>query len=274
MRAAVVVGSAFDVTLVGELVGISPEAVVQRVEPAHRAGIIVESGDGYEFSNDLIREILYDTTPKPLRVVRHRRLVTLLDDHPEAAARHAAAAGNARLAVTKWCAAAERASAAFANREAEQLLTSAFDVSASLGDERTTAGILLAHGRVRLALGRYAAASADLLAAEQLAHTIGATELETAALTERAWAAYHARDIVQAASLAQDAAGRCRGRPTRRDPRRSGAQRARRPRRIDHPVAHRGRRHRRRRTARVCAELSRNGAVPQRSVRRGDAGAR
>ena len=135
------------------------------------------------------------------------------DDHPEAAARHAAAAGDAQLAVMKWCAAAERASTAFANREAEQLLTSAFDVSASLDDERTTAAILLARGRALLALGHYAAASEDLLACEQLGHTIGATDIETDALTERAWAAYYARDIVQAASLAEDAAGRAGASP-------------------------------------------------------------
>jgi hypothetical protein len=67
LRAAVVVGSAFDVALLGELVGISPERSSSEREPARQAGILAESGDGYEFSNDLIREILYDTTPKPLR---------------------------------------------------------------------------------------------------------------------------------------------------------------------------------------------------------------
>jgi DNA-binding SARP family transcriptional activator len=208
LRAAVVVGSAFDVTLLGELVGISPEAVIQRTEPARRAGIVIEAGDGYEFSNDLIREILYDTTPKPLRVVRHRRLVALLDDQPEAAARHAAAAGDARLAVTHWCAAAERAANAFANREADQLLTAALEAATSLEDERTTATILLARGRSRLALGQYTAASDDLLQAEQLGHFVGADELETTALTERAWAAFHARDIVRAKALAEEAIGR------------------------------------------------------------------
>src|SRR5258708_40180202 len=102
-----------------------------------------------------MRGVLYEATPKARRVGRHRRLVTLLDDQPEAAARHAAAAGDARLAVTHWRAAADRAARSFANREAEQLLTLALDASGALDDDLATATILLARGCVRLALGRY-----------------------------------------------------------------------------------------------------------------------
>jgi DNA-binding SARP family transcriptional activator len=205
LRAAVVVGSSFDVALLGELLALPAETVVERAEPARRAGMLVEAGDGYEFSNDLIREILYETTPKPLRVVRHRRLVGLLADHPEAAAKHADAAGDAVLAVTHYQAAADRASEAFANREAEQLLTQALEVSAGLGDDHVRAGLLLRRGRARLALGHYAAAAHDLSAAEDLAHAVGATAIEERALTERGWAAFHARNIDLATELAERA---------------------------------------------------------------------
>jgi DNA-binding SARP family transcriptional activator len=206
LRAAVVVGSSFDVSLLGELLTLPAETVVERAEPARRAGILVEAADGYEFSNDLIREILYATTPKPLRVVRHRRLVGLLADHPEAAAKHAAAAGDAALAVMHYRAAAERASEAFANREAEQLLTAALVVSGP-DDEEVRAGLLLQRGRVRLALGRYGAAAADLDEAERVAHGLGLQAIEARALTERGWAAFHARNLVLASELAERASG-------------------------------------------------------------------
>ena len=108
VRAAVIVGSAFDVSVLGEMMGLAGEEVVRRAEAARRAGILIEAGGGYEFSNDLIRDVLYETTPRPLRVLRHRSLATLLSQQPEAAAKHAAAAGDIRQAVTQWMAAAER----------------------------------------------------------------------------------------------------------------------------------------------------------------------
>jgi DNA-binding SARP family transcriptional activator len=206
LRAAVAIGSAFDVTLVAELLGVSGEEVVARAEPARRAGILVEAGGGYEFSNDLIRDVLYDTTPRPLRVVRHRRLAALLADQPEAAAGHAAAAGDTRLAVTQWLAAAERAVRAFANREAEQLLSLALDAGEQLDDEHIVAEVRLLRGRARLSLGHYGAAADDLVEAEHLAHALGANDIEAIALTEQGWAAYHAREIPRAEELGERAA--------------------------------------------------------------------
>jgi DNA-binding SARP family transcriptional activator len=205
LRAAVVVGSAFDVALLAEVLGISGEEVVRRAEPARRAGLLVEAGGGYEFSNDLVRDVLYDTTPRPLRIIRHRRLAWLLADQPEAAANHAAVAGDSRLAVTQWLAAADRAAASFANREADQLLTLALETCEALNDDRVTAMVRLARGRARLALGHYHSASEDLLEAEQLAHALGAGDIEATALTERGWAAYHAREIPLAEGLADRA---------------------------------------------------------------------
>ena len=205
VRAAVVVGSAFDVTVLGEMMGLAGEEVVRRAELARRAGILIEAGGGYEFSNDLIRDVLYETTPRPLRVLRHRSLATLLSQQPEAAAKHAAAAGDIRQAVTQWMAAADRAANAFANREAEQLLALALEASSTLNDDVLTAELQLARGRARDALGHYSAAADDLQDAEQLAGAIGAADIEATALTERGWAAYHARDISGAEELAERA---------------------------------------------------------------------
>ena len=41
-------------------------------------------GASYEFANDLVQEILYATTPAPVRTAHHRRAADLLDRHPEA----------------------------------------------------------------------------------------------------------------------------------------------------------------------------------------------
>jgi tetratricopeptide (TPR) repeat protein len=132
-------------------------------------------------------------------------LAALLAEQPEAAASQAAAAGDTRLAVTHWIAAADRAVKVFANREAEQLLSLALDAGQMLDDEHIVAEVRLSLGRARLSLGRYAAAAEDLVEAERLAGAIGARDIEATALTERGWAAYHAREIPRAEELAERA---------------------------------------------------------------------
>jgi DNA-binding SARP family transcriptional activator len=206
LRAAVVAGSWFELAHVADLLGLDGEDAARRSERASRAGLLVEDGSGYRFANDLIREVLYDTTPAPTRVLRHRRLAGLLADQPEAAAAHAAAAGDWPLAVGHWRRAADRASAAFANREAEELLDHAMQACAVLGDPALTAATQLDRGCARLAQGSYAAADDDLGAARQLARASGDGVMEATALAELGWSAYHARDIARAHELADRAA--------------------------------------------------------------------
>jgi tetratricopeptide (TPR) repeat protein len=206
LRAAVVAGSPFEVGHVADLLGVSSENVAQHAEIARRARLLRASGPDYEFANDLIREAMYLTTPESLRRLRHRRLATLLTDRPEAAAEHAWAAGDWHTAVTRWVEAAARAAKVFSNREADQLLTRALTACALFDDPGLSAGVQLARGRARLALGHYAAASEDLNAALQLARAIGSQSTEAAALTELGWSAYHARDLRRAHELAERAA--------------------------------------------------------------------
>ncbi|MGH9185041.1 MAG: AAA family ATPase, partial [Acidimicrobiales bacterium] len=78
LRGAVVAGAVFDVEHVAELLGLTGEEAVRRAETALRVGLLAEAGAGYEFANDVIRKVLYDTTPAPTRVMRHRRLAVLL----------------------------------------------------------------------------------------------------------------------------------------------------------------------------------------------------
>jgi class 3 adenylate cyclase/DNA-binding SARP family transcriptional activator/tetratricopeptide (TPR) repeat protein len=205
LRGAVVAGSVFDVEHVAELLGLSGEEAVRRAETALRVGLVVEAGIGYEFANDVIRKVLYDTTPAPTRAVRHRRLAALLRSRPEAAAEHAAAAGDWEPAVDHWLEAAASSLAAFANREAEGLLTRAFDACALLADPSRTARVQLLRGRARLQQAHYDGAAQDLAAVQALARATGDSSLEAAALEELAWCAYYARQLDRASELAERA---------------------------------------------------------------------
>ena len=205
LRAAVVAGAVFDVEHVAELLDLSGEEVVRRAEAALRAHLLNESGTRYQFANEVIRQVLYDTTPAPTRAHRHRRLARLLADQPEAAAEQARAAGDWEFAVDNWIVAGDRAAGAFANAEADALLTRALEACAVLGDPARTTDVQLRRGQVRLALSRYRDAAEDLTAAQALARACGHLDAEATAIEELGWCAYHARQIDRAAELAERA---------------------------------------------------------------------
>lgn len=205
LRAAVVAGSVFDVEPVADLLQLPGEEAVRRAELALRAHLLEESGARYEFANDMIRQVLYDTTPAPTRALRHRRLALLLADRPDAAAEHAAGGGEWELAVDQWLVAANHAVGAFANAEAEVLATRALDACSVLGDPVRTSRVHLLRGRARLALARYRDAGEDLTVAQALARANGDPAVEAAAIEELGWCAYHAREIVRWSELAERA---------------------------------------------------------------------
>ncbi len=194
LRFAAVAGSSLDIDEIAELADQSAEHIARCAERAHRARLLTEVEGRYDFENELVRSALYETTPLPTRVLRHRRLAHRSADRPEAAASHAAAAGEWQLAVTYWVEAARRAASAFANREADALLTKALEVSALIDAPSLAAHAQFDRGRARLALGHYESATADLATAQQLASALGDSSLEAAAVEQLAWAAYHARD--------------------------------------------------------------------------------
>jgi DNA-binding SARP family transcriptional activator len=223
LRAAVVVGAAFDLEVVAALLELPVEEAATRAEQAMAARLLVEgdTGAGYRFANDLVREVLYQTSPRPTRVTRHRRLAAMLADRPEAAAGHAAAAGDWAAAARAWIAAAAAAAGSYANRDAERLLGQAVDAATRAGDPALEAGARLERGRVLVALGDYPAAFADQEQALRLATEHGQDELEAAALEQLGWTAYYGRDhqaaselSPQARELAERAVAARRARPT------------------------------------------------------------
>jgi tetratricopeptide (TPR) repeat protein len=196
LRAAVVVGAAFDLEVVADLLGVPVEEAAARAERALAARLLVEAetGAAYELANDLVREVLYDSLPRPTRVARHRRLATLLADRPEAAAGHAAAAGDLPTAAEAWMAAAARAARFYANRDAERLLGEAVAAAVRALDAGLEVRARLERGRVRTALGEYQGAIADQERALRLAAEAGDHRWEALALEQLGWTAFYARD--------------------------------------------------------------------------------
>jgi DNA-binding SARP family transcriptional activator len=190
LRAAAVIGTPFGLELVAELLELPLEEAARRAERALASRLLVETGDAFELANDLYREVLYETTPRPTRVARHRRLSALLAGHPEAVAGHAAAAGDRPRAAAAWTEAGTRAAASYDNRDAERLLGAAVRAAAGAGDPPLQARAHLERGRVREALGDYRGALDDHERALELARAAGDDRLEASALERLGWTSY------------------------------------------------------------------------------------
>ncbi|MCA2220686.1 hypothetical protein [Nonomuraea aurantiaca] len=78
LRAASVFRGAFEPALAGELLGLPPQVAAELCERALRVGLLVVTGSGYEFADELTREALYSATPVPTQLVYRRRAADLL----------------------------------------------------------------------------------------------------------------------------------------------------------------------------------------------------
>jgi tetratricopeptide (TPR) repeat protein len=184
LRAAAVIGGSIDPAVLAGLTGEPVAQTALRAHTAAQARLLIEAGETYEFANDLIREIAYQSTSLPVRVTWHRRAAELLAGNPEAVAGHASRAGDWPAAVEAWLQAAEAAAGRFANREAERLLEQAM-AAAVRGDDRVgLARARLARGRIREALADYQGAYEDHRAVVESARANGRTDLELAALNQ------------------------------------------------------------------------------------------
>ena len=184
LRAASVLGATIDPLALGELLDLTPAAALERCEQALRGRLLVVSGRDYEFANDLIREVLYATTPEPTRLAYHRRAADLLTSQPETLARHAAAAEDWPRAARAWLLAAEDAMRRYAASDAITLSTQALDAAERAGDGEIRARTLVVRGCVREAAGAYDAALTDLTLGVAGARAVGDRRLEMRALSE------------------------------------------------------------------------------------------
>lgn len=184
LRAAAVLGTSLDPPVVAELAGLAEADVLRLCEAALQARLLAVTGRLYEFAHDLVREVLYVTTPTPSRVAHHRRAADLLSGRPEAAASHAAAAEEWPRAARAALLAAENALAALAAEDAESLARSALEW-ATRGDEaELQARALLVRARARENTSDYARALRDLERSLAIARDIGDQRLEMLVLRQ------------------------------------------------------------------------------------------
>jgi DNA-binding SARP family transcriptional activator/energy-coupling factor transporter ATP-binding protein EcfA2 len=202
LRVATVAGGTFDLDLIVRLGEVEPEQAARLAARCLRAGLLVTSGTSFTFTSSVIRRVLYQTTPAPLRASRHRRAAVLLAGAPEAAASHHAAAGDWAAAASAWSAAAEQAMLAFALQDAERLFGEALDAATATGDRERIAELRLRRGAVREELADYDGARDDHVAALELARALGDPRLEARSLERLGWTAYYARDTDAASELA------------------------------------------------------------------------
>ncbi len=184
LRAAAVLGSAVDPLMLGALLGLTAAAAVERCEQALSARLLVVSGRHYEFANDLIREVLYATTPEPTRLAYHRGAADLLTAQPEALAEHAAACGDWQRAARAWLLAADAAIRRFAASDAALLATKALDAADRAGAAEVAVRAQIARGHTHEVMGDHAAALADFTAGADQARAIGDRRQEMYAMRE------------------------------------------------------------------------------------------
>jgi hypothetical protein len=184
LRAAAVLGSAVDPLTLGAMLDLAPAAALEQCEAALGARLLVVSGRDYEFANDLIRDVLYASTPEPTRLAYHRRAADLLTGQPESLARHAAAAGDSLRAGRAWLRAAEDATRRYAASDAVALATQALQAGEQAADLEVSARALVLRGRAHEATGAHAAALDDLTRGAEGARAAGDRRLEMLVLRE------------------------------------------------------------------------------------------
>jgi tetratricopeptide (TPR) repeat protein len=184
LRAAAVLGSAFDPHVAGAVAGARGDDALRGFETAQTAGLIVPGGAQYEFAHDVVREALLATTPSPTRLAWHARAADLLSHDPEAVATHAEAVGDRPRAGRAWLLAAERALARFVASDAIILATRAAAAATELGDDELSGRALVVRGRAHEAAAHFAAAFDDFTVAGDAARRAGDRRLRMTVLRQ------------------------------------------------------------------------------------------
>ena len=184
LRAGAVLGASVDPAVVAGMLGLPAHAVARCCAEATGAGLLAVAERDYEFANDLIQEILYATTPAPVRRAHHRRAADLSTAQPEVVGRHAAAAGDGVRAARAFLLAGEQALARFATADAEALLTRALEEAERTGAAELLCRALVARGHARNVRGAYREAVGDFRAGLATAREAGDRRHEVRALRE------------------------------------------------------------------------------------------
>lgn len=205
LRAGAVLGAFVAPDTVAAMLDLPLPEVLRRLADAAAARLLVAAGARYEFANDLVHEVLYATTPTPVRHAHHRRAADLLADRPEVLAGHAAAAGDGPRAARAWLEAGTRAVDRYAAADGRTLLDRALD-AAGADDMALIGRIHLARGQALLVIGEFGPAVTDLEDALAAARTAGDRRLEMDVLRHLAGDVTSALGLAARAERLQEAA--------------------------------------------------------------------
>jgi len=196
--AAAVLGPAIDVALLADVLGRPPAALLDDLEAATRARILVERAEGFGFAHELVRDALDQSASAARRALLHREAARVLAGRPQAepltVAHHARRGGDTGLAAQALVDAAARA----AERADYQGAVAFLDDALQLTDDVT---IRLGRARARLAVGDLEGAASD--AAHAIADGAGVAGFELAG-----WISYYRRDFDAALRYAEEGAAR------------------------------------------------------------------
>ena len=191
LSAAAVVGREFDLSLVEPASDLAGERILDSLSEAVALGVVVEddrTGSGYRFSHSLIREVLYERLPIPVRMQLHRRVGEAIERlygsgtgaHVAELARHfaeVAAVGDADKALIYARLAGERALAMHAYEEAAAEYQRALSALKFAGpDELERCELLLQLGSAQARAGNYQQAQESSLQAAEISRRLGAPE--------------------------------------------------------------------------------------------------
>lgn len=183
VEAGAVLRRRLDARLLAGLTEMSEVGVIRHAEDLARSGLLVRSGEVYEFTNDLFQECVYASLPSTVAAAYHRRAADLTADRPEVMAVHAHAVGDHARAARGWLLAGEEALRRSAVEDARTLVERCLATTSTGADIRARA--LLVRARVHEAGTSWTAAIRDVDAALALARSSGERRLELAALRAR-----------------------------------------------------------------------------------------
>lgn len=166
----------------GVLVAAAPwpeRDVLDALDAACQARLLVEEGDTYQFAHDLIREVVEGDLRSARRQTLHRDVALAYERRPEECppellAYHYRQAGELNAALRALLHAAHRAQQAAAHREVVELLKDAIDLASRTGQQQLIPPLRAWRGTTCRTLARWPEADAELsaaledLAAEQM----------------------------------------------------------------------------------------------------------
>lgn len=184
---AAVLGTRFSLAVLGAATGAAPRPVLDDLEPALGAGLVLETGpDGYRFVHALVRRSIYDTTSAAVRRSHHAAVADALEalggpGTVDEVAHHLAAAvpvADPARAVAAARRAARAAQDAVAHDDAARHLSRVLPV---VPPARVRAEVLLELADSWMRAGNVAAALEGCVEASGLARRLGEPDLVVAA---------------------------------------------------------------------------------------------